>query len=144
MKECCETGGPKKRRYWHWVVLGGVGIILGASYLMRPRYFCFPGAPKTSIDMIEILHSLDEYAINNNGAYPSTLQPLVTPDTNGNAYLEGYNGKIPKDPWKHEYHYEVPTSAYPRPHIWSYGADGKRGGSSDDADIDSDRLSEDP
>ena len=60
------------------------------------------------------------------------------------CYLNGFNGKIPKDPWKHEYHYEPPTQTYPNPHVWSYGADGKRGGTGDDADIDSEDLERDP
>jgi general secretion pathway protein G len=89
-----------------------------------------------------ILASLEEFEILNKGAYPTSLQPLVMPDADGHSYLDGYSGSIPKDPWKHEYHYEPPTSAYPKPHVWSYGADGKRGGTADDADIDSNDLLE--
>jgi general secretion pathway protein G len=85
-----------------------------------------------------ILASLEEFEILNKGAYPTSLQPLVMPDVNGLCYLEGYNRSIPKDPWKREYHYEPPTPAYPKPHVWSYGKDGKRGGTGDDTDIDSD------
>jgi general secretion pathway protein G len=92
-----------------------------------------------------VLQSLNEYSINNNGTYPTSLQALVTPDEHGHCYLEGFDGRIPLDPWKHEFHYEPPTPAYPKPHVWSYGADGKLGGIGEDADIDSaNLLEEDP
>jgi len=95
------------------------------------------------MDLSTIELSLAEYAIENKGTYPSTLQPLVMPDTNGQCYLNGYNRRIPTDPWKHEYQYEPSTPAHPKPHVWSYGADGKRGGTGDDADIDSEDLGRD-
>ena len=143
MKECCETGEPKKRRKdWHWFALGGVVAIAAGLQLIPRPIICGTGCwtDKSRADIVAIQHALDEYAINNNGAYPPTLQPLVLPDENGNSYLEGYNGKPPRDAWKREYHYEVPTAAYPRPHVWSYGADGKLGGTGDDADIDSEAM----
>jgi general secretion pathway protein G len=93
---------------------------------------------KAKMDIVVIRGALDEYALNNKGAYPSSLQPLVTPDTNGKAYLEGYNGIVPKDPWGHEYRYDPPTADHPRPRVWSFGADGKVGGSGADKDIYSD------
>jgi len=99
-----------------------------------------PGGSKTYSDISALMQSLTEYAINNNGSYPSSLEPLVTPDANGHCYLEGYNGAVPTDPWKRAYHYEPPTPAYPRAHVWTYGADGKLGGTGEDADIDSEEL----
>ena len=144
MNECCETTVPK-RKYWHWVALGVV-VLLAASLQLLPerlftRYYAH-GSNKGLTDIQAIMQSLTEYAINNKGSYPSSLQPLVTPDTNGHCYLEGYNQKIPRDPWKREYLYEPPTPEHPKPHVYSLGADGKRGGTDDDADIDSDRIVE--
>ncbi len=139
------------RGEWRWdlIIPGGVLLLVlaGSStlFIRRPFDSNPPSAMlRAANDIVAIIHALDEYAINNNGAYPSTLQVLAIPDSNGNSYLEGYNGKIPVDPWKHEYHFEVPTPAHPRPHVWSYGADGKRGGTGDDADIDSEDLGRDP
>lgn len=91
-------------------------------------------------DIAQIISSLNEYAINNSGKYPETLQPLVDPDKNGHAYLEGRNGKIPKDPWKNEYQYEPPQPGHPMPRVISFGADGAPGGEGDSADIDSDTI----
>ena len=94
------------------------------------------------MQVISIDVALREYAINNNGSYPCTLEPLVIPDADGHSYLEGYDGRLPLDPWKREYHYEAPTPAYPTPHVWSYGADGRLGGTGEDADVDSEQLRE--
>jgi len=143
MKECCETDVPGKKRYRHWVVLGCVVLAAVGVQVLNPTIIDYHGGlgsprVRAEADLDALVHSLDEYADCNKGAYPSSLRPLVTPDTNGNSYIEGYNGKIPKDPWKHEYQYEPPTAEHPKPHVWSFGADGKRGGSGDDADIDSD------
>ena len=146
MKECCETEGPRKKRYWHWVALGAVLLVAGALQLIPERpYHSFLGTRcvKAKTDITAIVASLDEYAINNNKTYPSTLVPLVTPDANGHYYLEGYNQKIPKDPWKHEYLYQPPTHAHPKPRVLSLGSDGAPGGEGDAADIDSDALRED-
>jgi general secretion pathway protein G len=91
-------------------------------------------------DISAIMASLDEYAINNSGKFPESLEPLVQPDANGHAYLEGRNGKIPKDPWKNEYQYEPPQPGHPHPRVISFGADGAPGGEGDAADIDSDTI----
>ena len=139
MKECCETEGPKKKRYWHWIVLGGVVVLAIALQMIPDRHTYFVNdSSRPQADIAALMAALDEYGINNNGAYPSSLKPLVTPDTNGNAYLEGYDNKVPLDPWKHEYQYAPPTPEHPRPHVWSFGADGKVGGSGADKDIHSD------
>jgi general secretion pathway protein G len=119
------------------VVLLAVVVTLTSSSCRR---YYDHSRPKAPIDITSIMQSLVEYAINNNGSYPHSLEPLVTPDVNGQCYLEGYNGAVPTDPWKRAYHYEPPTPAYPRPHVWSYGADGRLGGTGDDADIDSEEL----
>ena len=87
-----------------------------------------------------IMQSLTEYAINNSGKYPDSLEPLVTPDANGHCYLDGFNGKLPKDPWKHEFQYEPPQPGHPQPRVYSLGKDGSPGGEGEDADIDSDHL----
>jgi len=101
------------------------------------RYF-INYSDKPRADINAIVNCLADYAIRNNGHYPSSLVPLVTPDANGQCYLNGYDGKVPKDPWKHEYQYEPPTPEHPKPHVWSWGADGKPGGTGDAADIHDD------
>jgi len=140
MKECCETGAPKQKRYWHWVALGAVVLIAAGLQLIPERPYVAPGSLEAKTQITGIISALDAYAENNAKTYPTSLVPLVTPDTNGQCYLEGYNRKVPKDPWKHEYQYVAPTPEHPKPRVISFGADGKPGGAADSADIDSDKL----
>lgn len=141
-----KTQSPRARRGFTLAEMMVVIVIIGLlATLVVPnviRRFFQAQSVKAKSDIQAIMQSLTEYAINNKGSYPSSLQPLVTPDTNGHCYLEGYNQKIPRDPWKREYLYEPPTPEHPKPHVYSLGADGKRGGTDDDADIDSDRIVE--
>jgi general secretion pathway protein G len=141
VKECCEPDPPRrKRRYW----LLGLVLALLAFELIRVvnhRFFLIEWMAARN-DVYGIRSALEEFADAHSKQYPADLRPLITPDDAGKCWLEGYNGHIPKDPWKHEYQYEPPTPAHPKPHVWSYGADGKRGGSGDDADIDSESIQE--
>ena len=98
---------------------------------------------KAKSDITAIMASLDDYAINNAGKYPDSLEPMVQPDANGNSYLKGYNGKIPKDPWKNEYQYEAPQPGRGHPRVISFGSDGAPGGEGDAADIDSETINSD-
>jgi general secretion pathway protein G len=85
-------------------------------------------------DITAIHNALTNYAVENAGKYPDSLEMLVTPDENGNSYLQGRTS-VPKDPWKNEYGYEPPSGGRPL-RIFSYGKDGQPGGEGDDADID--------
>ena len=82
---------------------------------------------------MSIESALEEFAIANGGKYPDSLEVLVTPDTNGQTFLEGT--RVPKDAWGHEYFYEPPGPGNPYPLVRSYGKDGQPGGEGDDADI---------
>jgi Type II secretion system (T2SS), protein G len=128
-----------------WVLPTMLLLGLVATLFMRPR----PGdrwpLPTVARDEVcEILGSLNEYRISHSETYPNSLQALVTRDADGHCSLEGFDGKLPLDPWNHEYLYEAPTVEHPKPHVWTYGADGKRGGIGEDADIDGDRLADNP
>jgi general secretion pathway protein G len=120
------------------IVIIGLLMTLVVPNIIR-RFFQAQGV-KARADISSIIGSLEEYATNNAGKFPETLEPLVTPDANGYTSLKGYSGKIPKDPWKNEYQYEKPQPGHPEPKVISYGSDGAPGGEGDAADIDSDHL----
>lgn len=122
------------------VIIGLLATLVVPSVIRR---FFQAQSVKAKTDITAIMASLDEYAINNSGKYPDSLEPLVTPDANGHSYLEGYNGKIPKDPWKNEYQYEGVQPGKPHPRVISYGSDGAPGGEGEAADIDSETLKSD-
>lgn len=66
---------------------------------------------------------------------PPDLNALV--NNSKRNYLN--QSSVPKDPWGHDYVYQVQGSEF---RIISYGADGVQGGDGENADIDSDNLQE--
>lgn len=66
------------------------------------------------------------------------LQALVNPPpglARPDRYREGgYVRRLPQDPWGNPYQYRYPGERG-RFDVWSFGADGEKGGEGDDADI---------
>jgi len=89
---------------------------------------------KAKADITSIVQALDNYAIDNGGHYPDSLEALVTPDDNGETYIN--KDQVPRDPWGNEYSYEPPTSGQPKPKVTCYGKDGVPGGDGKDKDFD--------
>jgi general secretion pathway protein G len=90
---------------------------------------------KATADISAISSALDQYAINNAGKYPESLDALVAPDVYGHSFLN--RSTVPLDPWKNPYGYEPPVPGRPRPRVFSMGKDGQPGGDGDNQDIDS-------
>ncbi len=121
-----------------------VVVILGIlAALVVPQVMNRPDQAKVTVakgDIKAIGAALDMYKLDN-FAYPSTqqgLEALVSrpsgnpPAKNWNR--DGYLKKLPVDPWGNPYQYLSPGSkgSYD---LYSLGADGKEGGSDNDADI---------
>ncbi len=89
---------------------------------------------KVKSDITAIASAIDNYTIENGGAYPDSLDQLVSPPDGGLSYLKGKT--VPKDPWKMEYMYDPPsvtgTGTYK---VYTFGRDKNPGGEGDDADI---------
>ena len=83
---------------------------------------------------MEIECALDEYASQNDGHYPSSLQALLSPDKHGIRYLEGT--RIPRDAWCRDYRYQPPTATRARARVFTFGRDGLPGGEDDIDDSD--------
>lgn len=99
-------------------------------------------------DMGSLADALDRY-YEDNGGYPSTghgLAALVSKPERSlllrNYPDGGYLDEVPQDPWQRPYIYEGPVWAGAKGSysLWSYGADGKPGGSGPDADIGTENL----
>lgn len=89
---------------------------------------------KATVDITNVVNALNEYAMNNSGRYPDTLEDLVKPDLKGYRYLN--QKSVPKDPWGTEYGYEQPQPGQPDPRVYTLGRDQSPGGEGDDSDID--------
>jgi general secretion pathway protein G len=89
---------------------------------------------KAKADIVAISKAVQDYAIDNNGRYPDSIEVLVQENDMGESYLQ--QTTVPKDPWGNPYMYEPPPSGTRKFRVVSYGKDGTPGGDGDDADID--------
>ena len=121
-----------------------VVVILGIlAALVVPQVMNRPDQAKVTVakgDIKAIGAALDMYKLDNY-AYPSTQQGLdaLVEKPGGNPQpknwnRDGYLKRVPKDPWGNEYQYLSPGTQGPYD-LYSYGANGKQGGSELNADI---------
>ena len=119
------------------VVVAIIGLLAG---YVAPRYFGQIGksevnTAKAQIDALE--KALDQYRLDV-GRYPTTemgLSALVTRPANEPKWSGPYLKKaVPLDPWGKPYLYKMPGD-HGEFDLLSYGKDGQRGGTGEDADI---------
>lgn len=121
-----------------------VVVILGIlAALVVPQVMSRPEQAKVTVakgDIKAVAAALDMYKLDN-FAYPSTqqgLEALVNKPTGNpqpkNWNRDGYLKRLPKDPWGNEYQYLAPGTRG-QFDLYSFGADGKPGGSDLNADI---------
>ena len=121
-----------------------VVVILGIlAALVVPQVMNRPDQAKVTVakgDIKAIGAALDMYKLDNY-AYPRTQQGLdaLVEKPGGNPQpknwnRDGYLKRVPKDPWGNEYQYLSPGTQG-QYDLYSYGADGKQGGSELNADI---------
>ncbi|MEE1895490.1 type II secretion system major pseudopilin GspG [Pseudomonas otitidis] len=121
-----------------------VVVILGIlAALVVPQVMNRPDQAKITVakgDIKAVGAALDMYKLDN-FAYPSTQQGLeaLVKKPSGNPQpknwnKDGYLKRLPVDPWGNPYQYLAPGTkgSYD---LYSFGADGKEGGTDADADI---------
>ena len=120
------------------VVMLIIGLL--ASYV-APRFFQQIGksevkAARAQLDAFD--KALSAYRLDT-GHYPSTEQgllALVTRPTDEPKWGGPYLSKaVPSDPWGHPYLYRQPGDAGHDYELASFGKDGQRGGTDENADI---------
>ena len=119
------------------VVIVIVGLLAG---YVAPRYFSQVGKSEVQVAkaQVESLEkALDQFRLDMR-RYPTAeegLEALVAKPANGAQWAGPYLKKaVPVDPWGHAYVYRTPGSKGEFD-LFSYGRDGKPGGSGEDADI---------
>lgn len=97
---------------------------------------------KAQVDIKAVEEALNLYKLDS-GAYPSTEQGLDAlvkkPETKPvpeKWRAEGYLSKLPTDPWGRTYQYLSPGE-HGDFDLYSFGADGERGGEGKNADVES-------
>ncbi len=133
-----------KQRGFTLIEIMVVVVILGIlAALVVPQVMNRPDQAKVTVakgDIKAIGAALDMYKLDNY-SYPSTQQGLdaLVEKPGGNPQpknwnRDGYLKRVPKDPWGNEYQYLSPGTEG-QYDLYSYGADGKQGGSDLNADI---------
>lgn len=135
-------GNTMKNKGFSLIEIMVVVVILGIlASLVVPKIMHRPDEArivKVKQDILSIQSALDLYKLDNSN-YPSTdqgLTALVTKPSmapippNWKPYLQS----VPKDPWGREYLYLNPGE-HAEVDIFSFGADGKPGGTGPDSEI---------
>jgi len=119
------------------VVIVIIGLLAG---YVAPRYFSQVGKSEIQVARAQIESidkALDQYRLDLR-RYPSAeegLQALVAKPENAAAWQGPYLKKaVPMDPWGRPYTYRTPGQKGEFD-LFSYGRDGKPGGTGEDADI---------
>ena len=123
------------------VVLAIIGLIVG---MVGPRILGTVDreAPKIAATQTKLLRGAIENFRLDVGRYPTAQEGLTAltskpADATAAGRWRGpyTDGDIPMDPWKNPYQYSVPGANGQPFALYSMGADGKRGGDGDAADI---------
>lgn len=121
------------------VILGILATLVVPKIMGRPDEARAVAARQ---DIASVMQALNLYRLDNS-RYPSTEQGLAalitkpaTEPVPGNWKTGGYLDKVPKDPWGRPYQFLNP-GVKGEIDVFSYGADGKPGGTGTDADIGS-------
>lgn len=120
------------------VALVILALIVG---LVAPQVLGYLGRSRTQTAEIQIENlksSLSLYLVDMR-RYPNAtegLKALVESPVGGTGWKGPYvdGGKVPADPWGHDYRYE-PSATGGQPRIYSFGADDTAGGEGENADI---------
>ncbi len=120
------------------VVIVIIGLL---AAFVAPKYFGQIGKSKAQIAKAQIESfdkAIDQFRIDT-GHVPTVDQGLaallVAPANEPNWHGAYLKKGVPADPWGNAYVYKVPGTDGRDFDLISYGADGKSGGSGDDADI---------
>lgn len=123
------------------VVIVIIGIL---ATLVVPRIMGRPDEARVvsaKHDVTTLVQALKLYKLDS-GRYPTTeqgLNALVTKPTTDpvpmNWKMGGYLDKLPQDPWGNPYQYTNPGTHNNEIDVYTFGADGKPGGTDNDSDI---------
>ena len=104
------------------IVVPGAGTALASASISRAA------VTKAHADIATLEQGIEMYRLDNQ-RYPTTAEGLQ-------ALVAGrYIPRLPDDPWRHPYRYAAPGQGGKPFTVASWGADGREGGTGDDADI---------
>ena len=120
-----------------------LAIIALIAALVGPRLFAQFDKSKVTAARVQTkaLESAIETMRIDIGRYPSPAEGLTLLNAAPGSGVANWSGPylaggVPKDPWGHDYVYTAPAADGQEPKVTSLGADGKPGGTGNNADID--------
>lgn len=135
-----EPAGRKPARIWRRLFLtaGCLGLAwVGTEMVTQVQDALDTQITHTMIkakaDLQALSDAVERYAIED-GHYPTSLVPLVTPDENGFRIIP--LDSVPRDPWGREYLYVPPTPGSESFEVRTLGSDGRPGGRGEARDLD--------
>ena len=142
-----SSSGMPRRGFTLIEILVVIVVIAILATLIAPNIFQHVGEAKTTTAKAQIENigaALDAYRLDN-GSYPTSDQGLAALQTAPSSDPAPTNWRgpylrkaVPNDPWGRPYIYKSPGDANPTGYdLMTYGADGKPGGTGEDADITS-------
>lgn len=110
------------------IVVVIIGLMAGAITFATASYLDKAKAKKARADIATLVSATDAFYLDK-GRYPSNQEGLK-------ALVPQFIKVLQNDPWGRAYQYVQPGKSGPY-EVVCYGADGREGGSGDDADISS-------
>lgn len=120
------------------VVLGIISMLAGLVGPKVMKHMADAKVKAAKVQIAELSQALEMYKLDVD-KYPTSeqgLSALVESPDNAKRWNGPYLGKpkVPVDPWQQEYHYISPGE-HGKFDLFSFGADEKEGGESEDQDI---------
>lgn len=125
------------------VVLVVLGLLAGIAVPVYMGRVDSARQQKIHADFATLATALSLYKLDNRmlpataqGLQALTHKPVQAPEP-PQYKSGGYLRDLPRDPWDHDYLYLAPSADGSKEYsLWSYGADGVRGGEGQDADVE--------
>jgi general secretion pathway protein G len=115
------------------VVIVIIGLLATAVVTNYDKIFPKGRLARVQTDLKSIEMAIEFFKVQNQGRLPDSLDQLVEPDENGQAYIKNAT-EVPVDPWDTPYFYNPnPNGTFS---LGSYGRDRQQGGEGEDADIE--------
>ena len=114
------------------VLIGGILAIVGGKIISNKK----SAEARLAVTQLQSLSAQVEQYQSDVGAYPETLQELVSAPSNASGWLGPYAKATDfNDPWHHPIDYRHPGDDDAPYKLVSLGADGKAGGEGVDKDV---------
>jgi type II secretory pathway pseudopilin PulG len=127
--------GKQSRPYWLYGLLLALLLFIGITRLLPSSKEAMIRHGQASAMLEAFAAAMRLYADEHEGKFPPDLDALFVARADGSSYF-GSRTATRTDPWNRPFLYDPPSVARPLPRVSSLGADGRAGGTGEDADLE--------